>query len=100
MKSNKKQTYFGKSIASGRFRGTDQIETFVGAPGYTEEGRSQMGAVYLSSNTNEPHFIPPFDDDSYSYQRFGYAMVSLDLNRDGIDDLVVSAPAYGKQDTT
>ena len=31
-----------------------------------------------------------------AYSRFGYSMVAFDINRDGIDDLVVSAPAFGK----
>lgn len=29
------------------------------------------------------------------YSRFGWATASLDLNADGIDDLVVASPTYG-----
>ena len=39
----------------------------------------------------EPHII-----GEESYTRFGFALTALDINRDGIDDLVVSAPSFGK----
>ena len=42
----------------------------------------------------------PFALGPDPYSRFGFSMAKMDVNRDGIDDLVVSAPAYGKQDTT
>lgn len=34
------------------------------------------------------------------YSRFGYSMVAMDINHDGIDDLIVSAPAFGKGGAT
>ncbi len=42
----------------------------------------------------------PFMKGPAPYSRFGYSMVALDINRDGIDDLVVSAPAFGKGGAT
>ena len=35
LKSMQAQSYFGKSIAIGDFKGNGQREMFIGAPGYT-----------------------------------------------------------------
>lgn len=32
---------------------------------------------------------------STPYSRFGFSLAAIDINRDGVDDLVVSAPSYG-----
>jgi glycosylphosphatidylinositol phospholipase D len=37
----------------------------------------------------------PYLTANTAYSRFGYALAAIDVNRDGVDDLVVSAPAYG-----
>jgi len=42
----------------------------------------------------------PFALGPDPYSRFGYSLVKIDVNRDGIDDLVVSAPAHGKGGAT
>jgi len=37
----------------------------------------------------------PYLTGIQKYSRFGYSLVAIDVNRDGVDDLVVSSPAYG-----
>lgn len=80
----------------GDFNGDGVEEIFIGAPGFSIEGFSQMGAVFLESIDNSDEDISPYLVSNEPYTRFGYALAALDINRDGIDDLVVSAPAQGK----
>jgi hypothetical protein len=98
-------SYFGKSMAVGDFDGDGQEEVFVGAPGYSLKAFGQVGAIYQVSinaveNITNELLGEPFALGPDPYSRFGYSMVKLDVNRDGIDDLVVSAPAHGKGGAT
>jgi hypothetical protein len=99
LNSTKQLSYFGKSMAEGDFDGDGTQEIFIGAPGYTLKGLGQVGAVYLKSlmpnSTDIIDSSDPYLQGLDAYSRFGYSMVAFDVNRDGIDDLVVSAPAHG-----
>ena len=55
-------SYFGKSMAVGDFDGDGTKEVYIGAPGYTLQGFSQLGAVYRASlDTDKIH--PEVDSD-------------------------------------
>lgn len=46
--------------------------------------------------SEEIDYSDPHLELDIEYTRFGYSMIALDINHDGIDDLVVSAPSQGK----
>ena len=88
-------SYFGKSFTFGDFDGDGSDDIAIGAPGY---GDIQQGAVYIiydyMNNMNKINFDRP-ELVGELYSRFGYSVTTVDINHDGIDDLVVSAPTYG-----
>lgn len=91
--SNVSFSYFGKSITYGDFDGDGIKEIAIGAPGYIKA----TGAVYLSKSHQDLdlNYSDPLLIGFSDYSRFGFSLTTVDLNHDGIDDLVVSAPTYG-----
>ncbi len=84
----------------------------LGAPTYSELNANQNGAVFikyardngqipfqnLDLDKQADQVIKPPNDTISS--RFGHSVIVIDLNLDGINDLVVSAPSYGLQSLT
>lgn len=97
----------GWSLAYGNFNGQN-ISLVIGAPGYGTPGNSQHGRVYLvtsDANSGLPDKDLDLDasadmilDGTVENGRFGTALAAVDFNKDGVDDLAVSAPATGAND--
>ena len=94
----KNDTYFGYAVSSGKFFGESSdegsdIQYVAGAP----RGGDMAGVVTVFSfpgTENEPlrriQVIEGRQDHSY----FGSVITVVDLNGDGLDDLIVGAPRY------
>lgn len=95
----------GHQVVSGDFNGNNQLDVAISAPYYHH---SKIGAVYIVNSANS--MIPSesvhiqYDirnlsqlvlEGNMPHGRFGWAMVVLDMNQDGIDDLAVSTPFQG-----
>jgi glycosylphosphatidylinositol phospholipase D len=91
--------------------GSDDL--IMGAPVYSKLNTLQNGAVFIQLANKETGKLPfqtinleqsadyimqPPNDTVSS--RFGHSLTMLDLNQDGFNDLVVSAPSYGLQSLT
>ncbi|KAJ3271041.1 Glycosylphosphatidylinositol specific phospholipase D1 [Terramyces sp. JEL0728] len=94
----------GSSIATGDFTGDGQKDLVIGAPGYSSNGFVQNGAAFLVQDAAKYHkyagtieqistVISFCNEDG---AQFGYSLAVVDYNRDGIDDLAISAPYTGQ----
>ena len=95
---------FFRSLGYGNFTGFNH-SLVISAPGYGTPGYSQHGRVYLVTGTTDSS-LPSKDlnldvsanmilNGIVENGRFGTAVAVVDLNRDRVDDLAVSAPSTG-----
>ncbi|XP_019619337.1 PREDICTED: phosphatidylinositol-glycan-specific phospholipase D-like [Branchiostoma belcheri] len=95
----------GWSLTSGDLDGDGQPDLVIGSPGYGSPGNQQHGAVYVIYSTRDGQLpIRDLDVDKEANitlfgkepnGRFGSAVAVVDLNKDGVNDLAVSAPSVG-----
>ncbi|CAF3648267.1 unnamed protein product [Rotaria sordida] len=88
-------SYFGYAMTAGDLNGDGHTDLVISAPFYYSKKPSYGGAVYIyyglngkfSNDRRQILFEPPI------HSRFGFSIVCIpDLNKDGIDDLAISAP--------
>ena len=90
----------GYSVAMGDLNDDGYDDMIVGAPGYYESaagGASDTGRVYILWGSDTPDDNPDVTirtdgNQGLYYFRLGYDLAVGDINGDGIDDLLVSAP--------
>ncbi|XP_061168094.1 phosphatidylinositol-glycan-specific phospholipase D-like [Saccostrea echinata] len=103
----------GKSLAAADIDGDGNVDVAIGAPGFSQNENMMAGRVYILYNS-ENGFPRPgkyfdyvdinnltigynriFDGEKGVQSRFGSSVTLLDVNLDGMVDLVVGASSYG-----
>lgn len=93
----------GHQTISGDFNGNGQLDMAISAPyHYNPASQEQTGTVFILNNTVMAFGNTNSNDirdvsttvlqGSVDHGRFGWSMVTIDMNRDGIDDLAIATP--------
>eukprot|EP00939_MAST-03C_sp_MAST-3C-sp1_P004356 g4356.t1 len=84
-------SYLGRAVVVGDFDSDGKLDVASGAPGDGVPGlAAQKGTVLVSYD--DASKTDAWIDGPSKHGRFGRALEVLDINLDGVDDLVVSAP--------
>ena len=97
--ANESEDMFGAAVAVGKLYGGSKAYIAVGAPYETPSGasgsRGMVTTFSLSGSTAtfKENLHPDQAGIAINSGMFGYALAAGDMNQDGIDDLMVGAPA-------
>ncbi|KAL3273851.1 hypothetical protein HHI36_015277 [Cryptolaemus montrouzieri] len=91
-----KYSYLGMSSEGGRFFGKNKINLVSGAPRSKNIGE----VIFFDQILHEPFMEVKLRlrGDQFA-SSFGYEILATDINNDGFDDLLVSAPFYYEENT-
>ncbi|XP_046404267.1 integrin alpha-4-like [Ischnura elegans] len=93
------EAYFGYSISSGKFSQVNKTMYVASAP----RSNSLKGKVFIfdfPENPGEPISMRFELEGSQLGEYFGYSLCVVDLDSDGLDDLVIGAPYHTLDDNT
>lgn len=93
----------GHELTSGDFDGSGKLDMAVSAPYHLHTiSQERTGSVFILNTTVMTKKISESNDirelststlqGSSAHGRFGWSMATIDLNRDGIDDLAIATP--------
>lgn len=85
-----KYSYLGMSVTSGRFF-NNRMTYVAGAP--RSNGTGKVVFFDKGEESSNLRTLLILDGEQFA-SSFGYSLTSLDLNKDGLTDLVVGAPFY------
>ncbi|XP_078488274.1 integrin alpha-2-like [Ciona intestinalis] len=97
MNANLSDTYLGYSVTSGNFLGGNVDYVASGAPRFNSKG---MVAIYEANNVIESssNFLLLHPSETSGLWQlgayFGHSVCAVDINKDSLDDLIVSAPLF------
>lgn len=110
---NSSYANFGWSLSSGDVDGDGYKDTIIGSPGYSHVNNWQRGRVYILygnghgeenmsinlDNLQHQHInVTYIDGPNQMHSKFGRSVAVVDINVDGVDDLIVGSPAYFNKD--
>ncbi|MDA1060191.1 MAG: S-layer homology domain-containing protein [bacterium] len=100
VKSPLGEAFLGSSVQMEDFNGDGFVDIALGAPGINFSKSIEEGSVYLiygkESGFETSYSVTDLDIDSIIHGEnlddwFGYALEALDINNDGLEDLVVGS---------
>ncbi|KAF0292733.1 Integrin alpha-4 [Amphibalanus amphitrite] len=88
--------YLGYSVGSGRFFSSTKSTVYVAGAPRAADGKGRVLLFDFPRNVYEPYEIMMTWEGSTVGEYFGAAVLAVDLNGDGLSDVVVGAPHFGE----
>ncbi|XP_043222781.1 integrin alpha-9-like [Amphibalanus amphitrite] len=88
--------YLGYSVGSGRFFSSTKSTVYVAGAPRAADGKGSVLLFDFPRNVYEPYEIMMTWEGSTVGEYFGAAVLAVDLNGDGLSDVVVGAPLFGE----
>ena len=92
-------SYLGYSVGSGRFFSATKSTFYLAGAPRAVDGKGEAFLLDFPRNEYEPYEIVTSWVGSTVGEYFGAAVLAVDLNGDGLSDVVVGAPLFGESNS-